>query len=171
MIGWEADKRWSDRFLHQIKGIIGQSLIGEPPIAEDRERNTDLMVLKMDAVRIACRVRRHDQQKYVGEFTVRSGRPSGMKTELAKIIEGWGDYLFYGFSDASEGVVENWILGDLSAFRIWHSRELVRRKGVPPGYRKENHDRSSSFCAYKAFDIPEFVVSTDMPIPHRQIAA
>ena len=59
---------------------------------EDAERNTDLIVLKLDAVRIACRVRNHEYiTRYGDEFTIRAERPSGVKTELAKIIDGWGD--------------------------------------------------------------------------------
>ena len=44
MSNWKNDKRWSDRFLPEIKGIIGTHLITEPPYEEDAERNTDLMV-------------------------------------------------------------------------------------------------------------------------------
>ena len=35
MNGWEDDKRWSDRFLPEIKGHIGCALISESPIEED----------------------------------------------------------------------------------------------------------------------------------------
>ena len=52
MNNWKTDKRWSDRFLPEIKGIIGAHLITEPPFEEDAERNTDLMVLRLDAIRI-----------------------------------------------------------------------------------------------------------------------
>ena len=57
MSNWKNDKRWSDRFLPEIKGIIGTHLITEPPYEEDAERNTDLMVLRL-AIRIGCRVRK-----------------------------------------------------------------------------------------------------------------
>jgi hypothetical protein len=159
MIGWQQDKRWSDRFLPEIKGYLGQALIGEPPVEEDQQRNTDLVVLRLDAVRIGCRVRKHDQIRYCNEFTIRSGRPSGAKTELTKIIEGWGDYFFYGFADANESALELWMLGDLKAFRIWYSRQLAARKGVPPGARQNNRDNSSSFYAFRWADIPGFVVA------------
>ena len=100
MSEWQKDKRWSDRFLPEIKRILGEHLISEPPIEEDAERNTDLMVLRLDAVRIGCRVRKYEYLKQYGdEFTIRAGRPTGAKTELTKIIEGWGNYFFYGFSD------------------------------------------------------------------------
>lgn len=159
MSSWQDDKRWSDRFLPEIKAILGQILIGEAPERDDQERNTDLIVLRLDAVRIGCRIRKFDQIRYADEFTIRAGRPSGAKTELAKVIEGWGDYFFYGFADAKEQSLHRWIVGDLKAFRIWHSRELVRNNGQAPGFRKQNHDGSSSFCAYRWADIPRFVVS------------
>ena len=160
---WMADKRWSDRFLPEIKQILGLYLIGEPPQEEDSERNTDLMVLKMDAVRIACRVRRHEYyERYPGDITIRAGRPSGMKTELTKIIEGWGEYFFYGFSDKEEARLEAWRLCDLKAFRIWLVRSIWPGRETPeiPGTKRNNNDDSSSFLAFKADEIPGFVIAT-----------
>lgn len=156
---WANDKRWSDRFLPEIKSVLGVHLIGEPPEKEDCERNTDLMVLKMDAVRIACRIRRHDYfEKYPEEITIREGRPSGTKTELAKIIEGWGDYFFYGFSDKEEKSLISWRLCELRAFRLWLMRHLYINKEMP-GIAKNNGDGSSSFRAFRANEIPDFIIA------------
>src|SRR4030042_5530071 len=106
--GWGRDKQWSDRFIPEIKGILGQYLIGEAK-EEDQERNTDLIVLKMEVVRVACRIRKYEYIiKYGDEFTIRSSRPSGAKTELTKILEGWGNYLFYGFSNEHENQLYKW---------------------------------------------------------------
>jgi hypothetical protein len=158
MRGWKEDKRWSDKFLPEIKQILGLYLIGEPPIEEDSERNTDLIVLKMEAVRIACRIRRYEYfSKYPNEITIREGRPSGTKTELTKIIEGWGDYFFYGFSDESEENLVLWRLCDLKAFRIWLMRYLCEFKKLP-GIPKNNIDNSSSFRAFDADIIPNFII-------------
>lgn len=152
---WQADKRWSDRFLFEIKGILGQHLIGEPPQEEDAERNTDLIVLRMEAVRIGCRVRRHEfLAKYPGEFTIRASRPSGNKTELAKIIEGWGNYFFYGFCDEAEEALAAWTLLDLNAFRLWHSCRLVALGGNRPGSTRRNRDGSSGFYVFRWADMP-----------------
>lgn len=162
MSDWQRDKRWSDRFLTEIKGILGVHLIGEPPAEEDAERNTDLMVLRMDAVRIGCRIRKHDYLcRYGNEFTIRAGRPSGAKTELTKIIEGWGDYFFYGFCDPSEQRLARWTLADMRVFRVCYSRMLVASPaGAVPGISKSNLDGSSSFAAFqwKQFP-PEFIVA------------
>ena len=163
MSNWKDDKRWSDRFLQQIKGILGVNLIGEPPAEEDAERNTDLMVLRMDAVRIGCRVRKHNYlSRYGDEFTIRAGRPSGVKTELTKIIEGWGDYFFYGFSNEAESALAQWHLADMRVFRRQYAKLLAKSDaGVVPGISKNNVDGSSSFAAFRWRDFPpDFVVAS-----------
>lgn len=163
---WQSDKRWSDAYLPHIKRILGEHLIGEPPREEDEQRNTDLMVLRMDAVRIACRVRRSQYlDRYGDGFTIRASRPGGTKTEITKIIEGWGDYFLYGFASKSDDTLARWTLADLRVFRLWFSRELVRRRGETPGRPKSNHDRSSDFLAFTWAELPtEFVVATSHPV-------
>lgn len=161
MNGWRDDKRWSDRFLPEIKRILGEHLIAEPPIEEDAERNTDLMVLRLDAVRVGCRVRKHQYLRdYGDEFTIRAGRPTGAKTELTKIIEGWGNYFFYGFSDADERALARWFIGDLNALRIYINRQLVINQGQPPGKERSNADGSSSFRVFRQAEVPGFVIAT-----------
>lgn len=155
MIKWEDDKKWSDRFLPEIKRILGENLIGEPPVEEDMERNTDLIVLKMEPLRIGCRIRRFKYfEKYKDEFTVRSGRPSGIKTELSKIIEGWGDFFFYGFSDEQEESLLSWNLCDLKVFRLWFNQQIVAAQKVP-GIPKNNTDNSSNFLVFKFDELPQ----------------
>lgn len=158
MSTWQEDKRWSDRYLTEIKSILGCHLIGEPPIEEDQEHNTDLIVLKMDPVRIGVRIRREEYyNKYPCEFTIRAGRPNGHKTELTKIVEGWGDYFFYGFG--GEVSLLKWTLCDLKVFRLWFNRQLYT--GIKPGIAKDNHDNSSNFLAFKFTELPnEFVLAS-----------
>jgi hypothetical protein len=158
---WQDDKNWSDRFLPEIKRILGEYLITSAPIDEDAEHNTDLIVLKLDSVRIGCRIRRyHYWLQYPNEFTIRSGRPNGNKTELAKIVEGWGDYFFYGFSDDAEQSLIAWTLGDLKIFRLWFNRTIVVNKGVLPGMPQKNGDSSSSFLAFNLNSLPSnFIIA------------
>jgi hypothetical protein len=165
---WQADKRWYDRFIPEIKGILGVHLIGEPPMEEDAERNTDLMVLKLDAVRIGCRIRKHQYAaRYGSEFTIRAGRPSGTKTELTKIIEGWGDYFFYGFSDPDEYSLSAWVLLDLKMFRSWFVRELSKLPpGQFPGIAKNNTDTSSNFAAFNIDWFPKEMIVARRPLSH-----
>ena len=164
---WKDDKKWSDRFLPEIKRLLGEHLISEPPVEEDAERNTDLMVLKLDAVRIGCRVRTFQYYNlYRNEFTIRSGRPSGVKTELTKIIEGWGDYFFYGFSDSTETKLCKWILGDLKALRLYINRKLYQNQ--MPWITHNNRDNSSSFVSFRYDDIPNFLVAQHERIDHER---
>lgn len=158
---WKADKRWSDRFLPNIKRLLGEYLITEPPAEEDAERNTDLIVLNMSGVRVGCRIRRNSYlERYGDEFTIRSGRPSGVKTELTKVIEGWGDYFFYGFSNQDENDLSAWFIGDLKVFRLWFNRRLVELSGKIPGNGKSNGDGSSDFITFKIDELPqEFVIA------------
>lgn len=158
---WTNDKDWSDRFLPEIKRILGEHLIGEPPQEEDALRNTDLIVLRMEAVRIGCRVRHHEYlNKYPNEFTIRAKRPSGNKTELSKIIEGWGQYFFYAFANADESQLAAWLLGDLNVFRLWFSRYLAKNAGRSPGLHQNNPDNSSSFRAFSISTLPDdFIVA------------
>jgi hypothetical protein len=159
---WEENKCWSDQYLDEIKPILGAHLIGEAPEAEDRHRNTDLIVLRMDPVRIACRVRRPGYEKYGDEFTIRSCVSGGGKTELTKIIEGWGDYFFYGHGDNS-GKLSSWNLCDLNVFRLWFNRFICSNGGLLPGISQANYD-GSKFRAFKFSELPsDFVVASSKP--------
>lgn len=154
---WTEDKAWADRFMEDTKAILGRCLLGPPPDEEDREHNTDLFVLYMDPVRIACRVRHNSYMKaFSGEFTLRASRPSGAKTEFAKVIEGWGDYLFYAIADATETWLEVWSLIDLAVFRTW-IKAYHAKHGAYPGVVVPNRD-GSTFRAFKLADMPEGIV-------------
>ena len=161
MADFNNDFDWQRRFLPEMKRICGEYLIGESPYDEDAQRNTDLIVLRLDAVRIACRVRRnYYAEKYNDEFTIRSSRPNGHKTELTKVVEGWGDYILYGFADEHNESLCAWTLGSLSVFRLWFNRQLVVNNGDMPGKPQKNKDGSSCFLAFKVSALPsEFIVA------------
>lgn len=161
----DRDYQWQRRYIPELKRIVGEHLIGEAPAAEDAERNTDLIVLRLEAVRIACRVRTPGYANgYLNEFTIRASRPSGARTELAKIIEGWGDYILYAFA-SDDDHLGAWTLGNLNVFRVWHSTCLVNNSGQLPGILKSNHDNSSDFRVYRISELPgEFVTAFSRPV-------
>lgn len=163
-MSFERDFDWQRGLIPEIKRILANYLIAEAPAAEDMQHNTDLIVLKLDTVRVACRLRRHDYlARYGGEFTVRARRPSGAETELSKVLSGWGDYIFYGFASPDAADLAAWMLGDLNVFRLWHHRELWENRR--PGLAQSNGDGSSDFRAYRIADLPsEFVVSQKRPV-------
>lgn len=161
MVAWTTDKAWSDRFIPEIKRIVGEHLIAVPPAEEDMLRNTDLLSLALPGqVRIACRVRKYAYlDLYPDEFTLRCSRPSGARTEIEKLLEGWGDYLFYGFAGADATELAAWLLADLSVFRRWVTW-YPSQHGAWPGELRCNRDGSSQFVSFKIDDVfPEFVVA------------
>ncbi|MDN5854342.1 MAG: hypothetical protein L0K86_16110 [Actinomycetia bacterium] len=156
---FDDDFDWQRGLIPQIKRVCANYLIGEAPVQEDMERNTDLIVLRLDPVRVACRLRRHDYlRRYPDEFTIRAGRPSGVQTELQKVLSGWGDYIFYGFASQDGTTLAAWLLGDLNVFRLWHHQQAYAR--VRPWTSQTNGDGSSTFHAYSVTSLPDrFVIS------------
>ena len=162
MADFKSDFEWQRRFLPEIKWILAQHLIVEAPFHEDTQHNTDLMappemmVLELPTMRVACRVRTYGEllkKGYKDEFTIRSSRPSGAKTELYKMLaEGWGDYIFYGFSNQDSTRLTAWLLGNLHAFRVWHSDRISR--GLLAGIERSNGDKSSKFRVYQIAEMP-----------------
>lgn len=163
-MSFDRDFDWQRGLIPEIKRILANYLIAEAPAAEDMQRNTDLIVLKLDTVRVACRLRRYKYlASYGDQFTIRTSRPSGAQTELSKMLSGWGDYIFYGFATPDGTALDAWLLGDLSVFRLWHHRELWA--GGRPGEERSNGDGSSDFRAYRIDALPSnFVVSRKRPM-------
>lgn len=168
MSDFVTDFAWQRQFLPKVKKALAETLIVEAPFEEDANRNTDMMVLHARNLRISCRIRKYADLKYSDEFTIREGRPTGTKTELTKIIEGWGDYMFYGFAAESGPELSAWILGDLTVFRGWFMRKLSKlNAGELPGIQKPNTD-GTFFRAYRIADLPaEFVKDRRYPALRR----
>lgn len=168
-MSWQDDKKWSDQFMPDIKAVLGQNLLGDASREDDAKHATDLVVLHMKDVRIAVRMRRRrysENQHYVGQFTIRTERSSGVKTELAKVIEGWGDYYFYGFEGLQDGRLGVWHLIDLKEFRLGFMRLLAKsERGEFPGERIENADGESSGRGF-SYDLfsPDLVVASGVGI-------
>lgn len=158
MHGWERDKKWSDAYMGHVKEILGRLLICEAPVEEDQERNTDLVVLRMDNVRVGVRIRRQGYlAKYPHDITLRMGRPSGAKTELTKIVEGWGTFFFYGHAGAGDRL-EAWTVIDLAELRVHMWRHMYTHQGALPGAVRQNADGSSNFLALDVRHLPAGVV-------------
>lgn len=147
-------------FVPQAQAIVGRYVaVEEAPFEEDAERNTDLIVLaaKVGLIRVGLRVRSLSyRRRYGDQFTIRCSRPNGMPTELAKILDGWGDYFLYGFGDRA-GLfavprLRAWTLADLSVFRAqW-------QKGL--GLAVRNPDGTEGRAFEWDWFPPEFVIAT-----------
>lgn len=165
---YERDRRESDLFIPHLKAILGSVFFQIAPVQEDLEHNTDLIVFRMRQIgRIACRVRDLKYlETYGHQFTIRAGRPSGVDTELQKILNGWGDYTLYGFGNKETKRVVRWAIGDLNIFRAYWPRLWQRGLGgmEAAGDFRWNHDGSSALLALYWDDFPaDFVVARHHP--------
>jgi hypothetical protein len=113
---------------------VGPHLLIPSYLEVDTKEATDLIVLQGLDKRIAARVRRPGfALDYGWEFTIRSHRDSGAKTELAKIEEGFGDWMFYGHAAAS-GVhdFDRWMIINLDTWRAARMRGAKLKTGRLP---------------------------------------
>lgn len=110
MPSYREDRTWSDRYIPEIKRIVGPYLLEESPFEVDTKQAADLIVVRAKAITIACRVRRPGYLQYKNEFTIRSARDTGAETELNKVTNGFGDWMFYAHA----------LPGDEIGFACWH---------------------------------------------------
>lgn len=166
---YTKDKRRVDRFEPEIKRILGEHLIATADFERDTKQATDLLVLKLEPITIACRIRDwRYTANYGEEFTIRASRPSGARTELRKVYEGWCQYGFYGFTDPGGERVVWWSLYDFDAFREQlkakpnKGLEFIRKR------LEENGDGSSKFAGFKWKDFqPDIRIAWHRPATNR----
>ena len=118
----------------------------------DWHEATDLLTIECKDFRIAARVRRHGYaNRFPHDFTIRTGTVSGAPTELAKIVSGHGDWMFYGRASASGDSLDSWWLIDLRAFRA----ALIRhtQNGLPLRFGDKTNPDGTRF---KWFDFRSF---------------
>lgn len=151
-MSYAEDREWSDKYLPAVKRIIGPLLLEPAPLEEDNLRATDLIILKARDLRIACRIRRPGYaNKYPFDFTLRSKRDSGSETEMTKIVNGFGDWLFYGHASAECFGIERYMVVDLAAWRA----HLIRKGWNALADKQSNGDGTHFF----AFNVTKFVGS------------
>lgn len=144
--------KWSDQYIPAIKRIIGPCLLDTAPDQNDCNEAADLMILHARDKRIAARVRRYGYaDKYPYDFTIRSRLPSGVKTEFAKIVDGFGDWLFYGHAAKSGLEISRYMIIDLDAWRA----ALIRGKAP---YQEEANPDGTRFISVDVRALPESVI-------------
>lgn len=149
MSAYAKDREWSDQFIDEIKRIVGPRLLIAAPLDVDRREAADLIVLRGRDMTIAARVRRAGYaDAYPFDFTIRSARQSGAKTEMAKMVEGLGDWMFYGHASSQPGKLVRWWLIDL---HVWRA-SLIRQGWDNLAVQKDNFDGTR----FMVFDVRKF---------------
>ena len=137
---FSSEFKWSQTWIPRMRQLIGPCLLREATITEDQREATDLIVLKAEGLRIACRVRRPGYaHKWPNDITITCRHETGVACEWDKMIEGgMGDWFFYGHATspvAIEGDILPRYLIDLGCARQWirdnHGPERGPNKGFP----------------------------------------
>jgi hypothetical protein len=174
-MSYDSDRAWSDRYIGAIRQIVGPLLLEPASFEVDTKQATDLVVLRARDHMIAARIRRSGYaDRYPYEFTIRSHRDSGARTELEKLVDGWGDWFFYGHADADNQSLSRWMVIDLHSWRAALIRDGMRNASELKWVKKSNFDGTH----FVAFDVrsfpstPQIVVSASHEIQFRdQLAA
>ena len=145
-MSYKENREWSDGYMPSVKSILGQAIINESTFEEDTEQAFDLKT--PPTKKIACRVRDYERyKKYMGEFTIRSQSKYGKRTEIHKILDGFGDWMFYGFTKGDEVIY--WSIIDLDVFRgNYENSDCVE---------KENYD-GTKFTSFKLGTFPPNII-------------
>jgi|TARA_B100000315_G_C14518407_1_gene560332 hypothetical protein len=136
-MGYNSNREWSDRYIPTIKKIVGAYLLEESPEIIDMKEASDLVLVRAKNMMVACRLRRPGYLNYIHEFTIRSQVSGGGTTEFEKIVNGFGDWMFYGHADEGNGLeISNWHLIDLDAWRA----QMIRNPNNIEHGEKANGD-------------------------------
>lgn len=150
-MSYGRDRYWSDRFIPAVKTIVGPRLLEPSNFEVDTKEATDLIILIARDMRIGARMRRKgvfDRWPY--QFTIREDRDTGSETELSKIVNGWGDWLFYGHAIEDDDVrVGAWMIVNLHALR-----SAMIRRSIPKGMAGTN--KNGDGTSFRWFDIRGF---------------
>lgn len=147
---FQTEFSWSRTWIPRIRQIIGPWLLREGNEFEDQREATDLIVLKLEGARIACRVRRPGYSNFP-DITITCRRETGAPCEYNKLIlGGYGDYFFYGHAtndDARAGDILPRYLIDMSVARPW----IAKNHGPELGPNKDNLGRRCWFYGVNPF--------------------
>jgi len=142
MKSWQVDKCWADKFIPEITKILTQNAGAFLDVAiandqDDMEKATDLVVT-VTSGQVAVRIRRDGYKKKYRDWTIRSYRNSGSKTELEKLRDGFGRWYLYLWTNNL--MIVDWILIDLNRAResglLFKKRHHIQNKnknGGPDG--------------------------------------
>jgi hypothetical protein len=129
--------------------VLGPYVLREANLDEDRTQATDMILLKANGLRVACRVRgctgRSYEKKYAYDVTITCRRESGASCEWDKmIVGGMADWFFYGHALNGHDIAP-WYIVDLAIARPWFL--------AFPGPEISNRDAPGRRCFFHVFDV------------------
>ena len=134
MFKFEEQFAWQERYIGTVVQLIAPHLITVSSPEVDKNKNGDLEIAFPRNGTVAVRLRTQKYAQYAGEVTFRSRSKHNGKTEISKIIDGYGDYFFYGHV-GSENIIWYWHLLSLNEVRASFTRNssMLLRSQMPNG--------------------------------------
>jgi hypothetical protein len=159
-VNYYMQRRWSDGHMTKVKVAIANEVLRTASDHLDMKEATDLEWVSptgFGRLHIAVRLRKHSYfERYKNEITIRCKSRYDCETELAKILQGRGDLIFYAFLNEQEDDFLKYTIGDLQVLRQWH-RDCELFGGLPA--KRFNKD-GSGFLPVAIHELPEgFVVA------------
>jgi len=146
------DFAFSDVMMPHVIRAIATELQTDAPSIEDKRRATDLIV-RAGSWRVAVRVRRYNCLRWQDEFTIRT-YSRGHRTEVHKLLDGWGDYMFYGFANKHATGLHSYRMGDLRVLNEW--LPWAAAFGLLEGAREKDNGDGTRFVPIKWDEVPGF---------------
>lgn len=170
MSSYAKQRAWAEQFMPQVKRIVGPLLLEPASFELDTSEATDLIVMRAKDMRIGVRVRQQwvgEHERFKWQFTMRS-KNGVSKTELQKVTEGFGDWLFYGFADEDTGELFRWYVINLHAWRS----QMIRNKSVVKCGDTDNGDGTRfSWFDVRTFTVPILIASSHEIVIHEHAMA
>ena len=131
MSKYTINRAWADQYTEQVIALLVSNAahivnVEVAPQYQDAHYATD-MIIQVVGGCVAVRIRRDTEHR---DLTIRSTLPSGAKTELQKIQEGFADWYLYAWT--RNGQICEWILVDLNRLRT-SGTIYVQRPEIPNG--------------------------------------
>lgn len=149
MSAWEHDKSWADGLRAQVEDrvrlVVGEIVeLRDATAEQDRTEGFDYIILTQLG-NVACRLRRHCNYR---DITIRSSRPSGVRTEIDKLKDGHAQLYFYGWVNEAGNGFADWVIFDVPRFLA--ARLLDQAADIP------NRDRTCfrAIPAAELFRVP-----------------
>ena len=133
-MNYHQQRNWSDGHMTKVRVAIANEILRTASDHLDQKEATDLEWVSptgFDRLHIAVRLRKHTYfQRFQNQITIRSKSRYGCETELAKVLQGKGDLIFYAFLNEKETDFLKYTIGDLQVFRQWY-RDCKAFGGLP----------------------------------------
>lgn len=155
------DFDWQLRYELTVRQKVGPFLLEPASWERDTKEATDFVryrVIGEGVSAVAARIRRPEvmfSPKWAfwqWQFTVRLWRKNGVRTEHAKLVDGYADWLFYAVAAPDDEIdFAHWMLVNL---RPW--RSALATPDVCRALQIEDRDNTDGTTGFRSYDIRSF---------------